>query len=184
MDQGLLPRRYAKATLELADEKGTAADVYSALTALNAAFAAEPGLQKALENPHVAPAQKEGLVETALGGKDTPGAETVRDLVRLMERNHRLALLQQTALAYVGLYRAERKIFSVEITSAAPLEPSELQRIQTLVKNHLPAGSTAEFAEAVDPELIGGFTVKVGNDLLDASVANDLKQLRLKLLSH
>ena len=87
-------------------------------------------------------------------------------------------------MAYVKLYREAQRIFKVAITSAAPLQPEELRRIKTLVERQLPEGATAEYVEAVAPELIGGFTVSIDNELLDASVANELKQLRLKLLSH
>ena len=52
------------------------------------------------------------------------------------------------------------------------------------VGKHLPDGASAEYTEAVDSALIGGFTVAIDNERLDASVANELKQLRLKLLSN
>ena len=179
MDQGLIPRRYAKALYLLAAEKGSDAEVYAAMHALVGAFAGESDLQKAIANPHVELADKEALVAAATGG-----SALVADTVKLLARNRRLDQLRQVALAYVGIYRDEHHIFRVDITSAAPLEAPEQQRIQNLVKKHLPANSTAEFSETVDPALIGGFTIAIDNELLDASVASNLKQLRLKLLSH
>lgn len=179
MDQGLIPRRYAKALYLLASEKGSDTEVYAAMQKLTAAFDSEPELQKAMANPHVDTADKESLVAAA-----TDGNALLADTVRLLAQNRRLDMLRQVALSYVSLYRSEHRIFKVDITSAAPLQQPELRRIQNLVKNHLPANSTAEFSEAVAPALIGGFTIAIDNKLLDASVASDLKQLRLKLLSH
>lgn len=183
MDQGLIPRRYAKALLMLATDHRTDAAVYEAMQRLDAAFAAESDLQRSLTNPAVTDADKLKLVLTA-SGAEGPVAAEIEGFVTLLLRNRRLASLRQCALAYVRLYREANRIYSVAVTSAAPLLPEELQRIKTLVERQLPDGATADFTEAVAPELIGGFTVSIDNELLDASVANELKQLRFKLLSH
>jgi F0F1-type ATP synthase delta subunit len=65
---------------------------------------------------------------------------------------------------------------------ASELPQEQLQGIVDIVRKLKP-GITLEVETAIDPELIGGFTVKVGDVLLDASVKNELKKLRLKLLS-
>lgn len=181
MDRGLIPSRYAKALYLLAAEKGRDKAVYGAMCRLNEAFASEAELQKTLANPYVGVADKLELVKAAAG---TEAGDMVADLVKLLEQNHRMEFLRDIALAYVAIYREEHHIYKVDITSAAPLQPAELKRIQTLVTNHLPQGATAEFSEKVNPDLIGGFSVSIDNELLDASVAADFKQLRLKLLSH
>ncbi|MDE7388267.1 MAG: F0F1 ATP synthase subunit delta, partial [Muribaculaceae bacterium] len=85
---------------------------------------------------------------------------------------------------YIALYRKANRIYRVTVTSAATLSDAESERIRQLVSGHLPADATAEFTFSVDPELIGGFTVAIDNERLDASVANELKQLRLKLITN
>lgn len=184
MDQGLIPRRYAKALYLLAAEKGKDADVYRAMNSLAEAFSAEPGMQKVMANPHVAAADKMALVASATAAGSDSAAPLVANMVKLLERNRRMEYLRDIALAYVAIYRSENHIYKVDITSAAPLQPAELKRIQTLVIKHLPGNATAEFNESINPDLIGGFSIAIDNELLDASVASDLKQLRLKLLSH
>lgn len=183
MDQGLIPRRYAKALLMLAAEHHSDADVYEAMQRLDAAFAAEPQLQRSLVNPAVSDADKLKVVLTASEAQGAAATE-IEGFVTLLCRNRRLSELHSCALAYVRLYRQSRQIFKVAIASAAALNPDELQRIKTLVERQLPSGASAEFSVSVNPDLIGGFTVSIDNELLDASVANELKQLRLKLLSH
>ena len=183
MDQGLIPRRYAKALLMFANEHGSAAAVYDAARRLCQAFKDEPSLQRTLSNPYVSVADKEKLVKEAAAPKGQ-AEKDLDDFIKLLEKNHRTDFLHHCALEYIALYRRENKIYSVTITSAAPMEPSELKRIHQIVEKHLPEGATAEFREELNPELIGGFTVAIDNDLLDASVATELKQLRLKLLSH
>lgn len=183
MNQGLIPRRYAKALYLLATEQGAAADVYAAMIHLAEAFSAEPALHKAMANPHVSAADKQQLVMSAAQAAGNAEA-LVADMVKLLEKNRRMEFVREMALAYVAIYRLEHKIYSVVITSAVPLQKAELERIHSLVNKHLPEGSTAEFSEETNPDLIGGFIVSIDNELLDASVSNELKQLRLKLLSH
>ena len=58
----------------------------------------------------------------------------------------------------------------------------EMKRLKALIESHV-GGATVEYETAVDPDLIGGFVVKIDSERLDASIKNELKQLRLKLLS-
>ncbi|MDE6033494.1 MAG: ATP synthase F1 subunit delta [Muribaculaceae bacterium] len=183
MDQGLIPRRYAKALLMLASEHQSAPAVYEAMIRLADSFAAEPQLRHTLSNPAISNDEKLSLVLAAAGAQGV-AAEELSGYVKLLCQNRRLDSLYQSALAFIALYRAQNHIFKVNVTSAAPLSAEEMGRIKSLVERQLPADSTADFSEAVNPDLIGGFTVSIDNELLDASVANELKQLRIKLLSH
>ena len=63
------------------------------------------------------------------------------------------------------------------------LPDGEMSRLKSLVEKHL-GDATVEFTKDVDPDLIGGFVVTVNSERLDASVSNEIKQLRLKLLSN
>lgn len=183
MDQGLIPRRYAKALYLVAKERGVETQVYDHMRALTAAFDSEPGLCRAIANPAVSDADKQRLIVTALNADDA-SAPLLRDFVKLITEHKRQDMTRLIARAYIYIYRQAKQIYGVTVTSAMALDGPELQRIHSLVNKHLPLGSTAEFSELIDPELIGGFTVSIDNELLDASVANELKQLRLKLLSH
>lgn len=181
MDQGLLPRRYAKALYKYAAEKNATADVYSGMQRISAAFSSMPGLQKALANPFVSDADKQKLAATAYGTQ-IPAAGLLADFISLLIRNHRIDILRETAIAYENLYRNENNIYSVHIESAAPLSDRDRDRITSLVERHL-HGATAEYSFTVEPDLIGGFVVNIENERLDASVRNELEQLRQHLVS-
>ncbi|MCM1162946.1 MAG: F0F1 ATP synthase subunit delta [Muribaculaceae bacterium] len=181
MNQGLIPARYAKALYEFALESGDDKKVFSLMQTLTASFAAEPSLQKVMANPFVNDSEKVKLLNTAAGD----GAEQCKPFERflgLLVENRRIDAVRDIALAYIGLYRHANNIRLVTVTSAAPLDPAEEQRLRALVQKHL-GDATMEYQTEVDPSLIGGFTVKIDNEKLDASVANELKQLRLSLLS-
>lgn len=180
MNDGLIPRRYAKALLKFAAERGQDKRVYELMQALCDSFAAQPALGKAVTNPFVGEADKTKLLMTAAGATDK---DTVfADFIKLLIANNRIGMMRPMAMAYLGMYRRANNIFLVEITSAAPLADKEMNRLKALIESHVD-GATVEYETAVDPELIGGFVVKIDSERLDASIKNELKQLRLKLLS-
>lgn len=90
-------------------------------------------------------------------------------------------IMRETALAYLAIYRREHNIYKVHITSAATLADSDRNRINAMVEKHL-QGGTAQYTYSTDPALIGGFTVTIDSQRLDASVRNELQQLRQRLI--
>ncbi|MCM1029676.1 MAG: F0F1 ATP synthase subunit delta [Pseudoflavonifractor sp.] len=180
MNEGLIPRRYAKALLAFAREKGADSRVYDIMRQLAASFDAQPELQAAVSNPFVKTADKVSLVNTAAGLADD--ADPVfDDFLSLLVQRERISFIRAIALAYIALYRHDNDIYDVKVTGAAPLDSSELSRLRTLVGRHLGPEAKMEFSSAVDPSLIGGFTISVGNERLDASVANEFKRLRQRM---
>lgn len=183
MDQGLIPRRYAKALLETAEEHGVSAALYGQMVALHSAFEAEPELGKAVANPFVGFDAKARLLETAAGVKaDDKDAATFTDFVKLLVSNRRIDLMREMTVAYIDLYRRAHDIVRVEVDSAAPLSSEARARLRAVIGRKMPAGGTIELVEKVDPTLIGGFVININNERLDASVKNELERLRLNLL--
>lgn len=180
MNEGLIPSRYAKALFEFAGENNADKRVYDMMHSLDGSFAAQPSLQQVMANPFVADADKVKLLTTAAGA-DAADKVYARFLQLLVD-NNRLAAMRDIALAYMKIYRREHKIYLVNVTSAAPFAPADEERLKKLIERHL-NGGTMEYNHSVDPDLIGGFVVNINNEKLDASIANELKQLRLKLLS-
>lgn len=181
MNDGLIPRRYAKALLKLASEKGVARETYEQMCALTNSFREYPELKEVVENPFQSVADKKALLLTAAGRTAVSDA-LFSDFLTLLVENNRLGMIDMIALAYAAIYREENNIHVVKVTTAAELPAESLARLRALVEQHL-GGADMEFSSAVDPSLIGGFTVAVDNERLDASVSNQLNELRLNLLS-
>ncbi|MDE7410707.1 MAG: F0F1 ATP synthase subunit delta [Paramuribaculum sp.] len=180
MNEGLLPRRYAKALYEFACEKDCSQRVYTLMKTLVKSFSEMPSLGVTLSNPYVSNSDKVTLLNTAAGATDTDSVFT--DFLKLLEHNNRLGFCRDIAQAYIDLYRVKNHIFEVHVTSAAPFSSQEEQRLKSMIESHL-HGGVMEYHHGINPDLIGGFTVSVGNERLDASVSNELNQLRLNLLS-
>lgn len=182
MDQGLIPRRYAKALYEVGEERSDNERLYGLMQRLSAAFAQTPGMSATVSNPFVSDKDKTSLLTKAVYGSDGATADpTYEDFLRLLEKNRRTSIARDIANAYVDLYRARHSIYRVHICSAAPLGEAEKKRLEGIISRHIGKG-TMEYVYTTDPSLIGGFTVTVNSERLDASVSNELKQLRLSLI--
>lgn len=143
-----------------------------------AAYAANPDMQIVMSNPFVSETEKRSLITTAAGGENA----ILDDFVKLMAKNNRIDIIRVVVLEYISLYRRENNIYHVEITSAATLKDADRVRLTAMVERTLEKGATAECSFDVDPSLIGGFVVNIDNRRLDASVSNELKELRLSLI--
>lgn len=182
MNQGLIPNRYAKALYKFACDKGESDRVYDLMKTLAASFMEQPRLQAVISNPYIAADDKTRLLMTAAHADEKKDTCYV-DLLHLLLHNRRIEFARDIALAYLDIYREANNIYLVKLTTAADLPEEEVKRLHDLVERHL-NGAAMEFSRTVDPELIGGFVIDINSERLDASVSNELKQLRLKLLSN
>lgn len=180
MNQGLIPNRYAKALYEYAAESGSDKRVFDLMQKLADAFVAEPDLAKAVSNPFVSRRDKIQLLATASGADADD--KVMERFMTLLADNSRLDMARDIALAYLKMYRTKHNIRLVTVTSAVPMAAADEDRLKEMIQRHL-GSAKMEYRHLIDANLIGGFVVSIDNEKLDASVANELKQLRLKLLS-
>ncbi len=153
MNDGLIPNRYAKALYKVANEKGDTAQVYAQMNLLNAAYEAQAGLKKAVNNPFLPLADKLQLLCTAAGAD---GNGSTARFMELVVKNNRVDFMRDIALAFMRLYRENNGIARVEIVTATELGDNEINAIIDVVKNQL-KGKTIELSKRVDPSLIGHF---------------------------
>lgn len=181
MDQGLIPRRYAKALFLAASEKGAEKQLYIEMGSLCAAFDRESDLTKTMANPFVSQADKSRLIISAA---QTTAAKSpmLADFLTLLGRNRRIDLIRAIALAYRDIYRKANHIYRVEVVAASAPSAENENRLKEFILKELNGGQM-EYSLRIDPDLIGGFVVNIDNERLDASIKNELKQLRFKLLS-
>ena len=117
MDQGLLPRRYAKALYKYAVERDVAAQMYTVMDTLTKAYDDNAPLQATIANPFVDNARKASILATAAEAKSQgKAAEAFDDFVNLLGRHRRMDIMRETALAYLAIYRREHNIYKVHIT--------------------------------------------------------------------
>ena len=179
MDNGLIPRRYAKALYKFASEKGESHKIYELAKKVIAAFQADPRLQKVLGNPFVSDEDKENLLNSAAGDLTD---DIFRQFIKLILSQKRVEYAYTMMLAYCDIFRNENKIHQVKITTASKLDAERMKKLEWLVTDAF-KDSILEFSEEVEPALIGGFVIDVDSVRMDASLSNELEQLRQTLLS-
>ena len=178
MDNGLIPRRYAKALYKYALEKGKTKEIYELSKRMISAFQSSQELQKVLSNPFVSNEDKEKLLITAAGEDN----KVFRQFIHLILYQKRVGFAYQMMLAYRDIYRQDNHISQARITTASKLDDARMKKLKKLVTSAF-KGSTIEFNESIDPSLIGGFIIDVDSVRMDASLSNELEQLRQTLLS-
>ena len=178
MNEGLSPRRYAKALYKYAQEHQCTQEVYADTQRLEEVFASHPALSKALSNPALSTTEKEQLLVTAAGNE---AGKAILRFINLVILNHRESLFRATMLAYQDIYRKENNIARVTIVTATAISDDIMERIKGLLKKEL--NKELEYIYETDPSLIGGFILRVESMQLDASIQNELNKLRIKLLN-
>lgn len=177
MNEGLISQRYAKALFRYAKGLGVDGLIYEKMHLFLENYLAYPDLQRALLNPVLSPKDKELLLSTAIGIE--PGEAYIRG-IRLLIRNHRESYMRTIALIYEDMYRKAHGIIRVEIITADKLSPVVIDKIKAMVTDR--TKREVEFTTTVNPDIIGGFILRVGSEQLDVSVRQELKQIRKSLL--
>jgi F-type H+-transporting ATPase subunit delta len=165
-------RRYAEAAFEIA-ERDDSMEAWVAALAVAEQRLVDPEVTRFLSNPSVAAASRVEVLERILGD-DVSGAQ--RNLLALMVRRGRFEQLPAVIREFQRLYRLREGILEATVISATTLGEAEIQALQTRLEAM--TGKRIELAQAVDPQLLGGVQVRVGDQLIDGSVAGRLERLR------
>ena len=172
-----IARPYAEAVFRLAKEQGKLAAWSDNLGTL-AAIAADAAVAAAIGNPNLNAAQKAELLTSLLGGTvDGDLANTIR----VLAANERLCVLPEIASFFEGLKAAEEGVKDAVIFSAFPLDDAQQQKLLSDLESRFK--SKLRPAIKLDPELIGGVRVEVGDQVLDASVRGKLAAMATALRS-
>jgi F-type H+-transporting ATPase subunit delta len=168
-------RPYAEAAFKAALETGRLGPTGEALDFL-AAAARDEQMRSVLSNPRVSAQQKKDLI-AAIGGERLD--DTVRNLVAMLIDAHREVLLGSIAEQFDELKREHDKVLRARITSAKPL--TDEQRAQIVGALEERYGKRIEAELDVDPELLGGARVQIGDQVIHASMRDALAQMAAAL---
>jgi F-type H+-transporting ATPase subunit delta len=167
--------RYAKALLEALESSGA---FDAALPALRQLADLPSDLQSALGNPVLPAGSREAALRTALGNPKTDSV--MSRFVSLLASRRRLGLVAQIAGETLALRETRAGVVHGTVESRTPLNPAS---ISTLERSLSSQGRRVELSVRTDDSIIGGFRVRLGDVLLDATANNQLNQARRALLS-
>ena len=170
-------RRYAEAAFEVALRDGTVERWRSELQAA-AAVVSDPRAIGALSNPAISIDLRSDAVRGLLDGV---ASQPVQNLVQLLLKRGRIEQLPRVAAEFRRLDDRRQGITNAIITSAAPLTQDEVRAITQRLEQQ--TGGRIAIDVRVDPSLLGGLVVRVGDRLIDGSVRGRLERLRTRLVS-
>jgi F-type H+-transporting ATPase subunit delta len=172
---GSAARRYAEALLALSPNERAVGELRTSLEKLAPVF--DRVTVAGLRDPSVPMKERIEALGSALAGEPP----TVRSLMVLLLETDRIALVPQIALAFGDLVDRREGIAKARITTAVPLKDAEQRELVSRLESESKRKLRATFA--VDPALIGGAKVQIGDHLIDSSVRAKLVALGRQLAS-
>lgn len=172
---GSVARRYAEAMFELAEAEGSVSAYQASLDRLREAFTTET--LRRFRDPSV-PIEQRMAGAKAIGASEP---QSIGSLLQLLVQRGNIALLPHIAAAFGSLVDRQQGIAIARITT--PIELDESQRDGFVKRLEQASGSSIRAEFTVDPELLGGARVQVGDHLIDGSVRAQLRSLRTQLAS-
>ena len=177
MAEESVARRYAQALLNQALASGSLDTISRDLAGVAETLAGSPLLAAYLNNPLVTRDRKKAMVSQLFTKESSPAA--LRFLTLLVEKR-RIEMFESVKTEFDRLVRAHRGIVVASAVSAVPLSAPQLSQLQASLQAR--TGKSIELTTAVDPSLMGGVLVRIGDTVLDGTVKGKLERLREQLL--
>jgi F-type H+-transporting ATPase subunit O len=169
-----LQARYANATYVAASKAGALDKVEQELIALQETASKNKQFADFLQNPLIGRDSKIKQVENMLKGKFSP---TTLNLMTTLAGNARLSELDKITSTYVELMKAKRGQVEAVIISSEPLSKQQTDAVASAMKSQVPAGKQVVLSTKVDPTILGGLQVQIGDQFLDLSVASKIDEI-------
>jgi ATP synthase F1 delta subunit len=167
-----LAQVYARSLFEVALEQGKLDELREQLAQFADALGEHRELAVFFFSPYFSTKEKQEALTRVLEGAE--GA--LLNFLSLLIENHRMPVIFRIREEYERLWDEENKTLPVEITSAIELDRETTESLGKTIGER--AGRKVTLAARVDPDILGGIVLRVGNSILDASIRNRLEQLR------
>jgi F-type H+-transporting ATPase subunit delta len=163
---------YARSLFEVAQEQGKLDEVREQLGEFADALNENQEMQVFFFSPYFATQEKKDGLHRAVDG-----AEPIfLNFLELLLENHRMPAIFRIRREYDRLWKERNKLLPVHVTSAVELDQQTVQNIGDRIAEQ--TGRRVELSSRVEPDILGGIVVQVGNQVLDASIRNRLETLR------
>lgn len=163
---------YARALFEAAQSRGVLDAVRDQLATFVDALHSNRSLMIFFFSPYFSAKEKREGLHRAVTDAD----ETFVNFLEVLLESHRMPVVFAIKDRYEQLWREQMKLLPVEVTSAVALDSELVESLGERIGEQ--TGRAVELSSRVDPEILGGIVMRVGNFVLDASIRNQLNQLR------
>jgi F-type H+-transporting ATPase subunit delta len=163
---------YSRALFEAAKDNDVLDRIHDELAEVDDAFSEDRDLRLFFFSPYFGSDEKKEGVAKVVSGAD----ERLVNFLELLAERHRMPLLHRIRRQFDTRWAEEHQLLPVTVTSAVDLDKSLVSDIGKRIEDQ--TGRKVELSSNVDPDVLGGLVVRVGNMVLDASVRNRLEQIR------
>ncbi|MGA9286605.1 MAG: ATP synthase F1 subunit delta [Solirubrobacteraceae bacterium] len=170
-----LAQVYARSLFEVALEQNKLDELREQLGQFADAMKQNRELELFFFSPYFSTNEKQEGLEKLLDGAD----EQLMNFLKLLIENHRMPVIYRLRREYERLWERENRLLSVVLTSAVELDEQTVKDLGERIGER--TGNTVALTTKVEPDIIGGIVVRVGNSILDASIRNRLEQLRTQV---
>ena len=170
MRDWVVARRYARAAYKLSHARDATEDVLAELDAFAALVRDNEELRRMLEHPGIPVDEKQAVIEKVVAG------ETARDFLRFLMERDRLALLPAVVAEFWREYRSDAGIVAVQIKSAVPVPEDLRGRLAAAIERM--TGNRVELEAVLDENVIGGVSLRIGDQIIDATLSTRLDEIR------
>jgi F-type H+-transporting ATPase subunit delta len=167
-----LAQVYARALFEVALEQGKLDELREQLSQFADALEENRELAVFFFSPYFSMKEKQEGLERILDGAD----EAFLNFLELLIEKHRMPVIFRARQQFERMWERENQLLPVDITSAIELDQQTTEGLGRTIGER--AGRKVRLAAHVDPDILGGIVLRVGNSILDASIRNRLEQLR------
>ncbi len=167
-----LAQVYARSLFEVAREHAKLDVLREQLAQFADALDANRQLAMFFFSPYFSSEEKQQALERAIEGAE----ETLLNFLKVLIENQRMPVIFRIRQEYQRLWDEENRTLPVEVTSAIALDQTTTESLARTIGER--AGRKVTLEARVDPDILGGIVVRVGNSILDASIRNRLEQLR------
>jgi F-type H+-transporting ATPase subunit delta len=167
-----IARVYSRSLFEVAKEQDKLDVIKEQLDAFTDAVEQNRELQIFLFSPYLSTEEKKQGLERAVVDADP----IFLNFLQVLIENHRMPVLFRARKHFEALWDEEHRLLPVDVTSAIELDPDEIEALGARIRQQ--TGQNVELTSTVDPDILGGIVLRVGNSILDASIRNRLQQLR------
>lgn len=171
MQNPRLAARYAKSIIDLAIEKNALEAVYADMQLLASISKSNPDFVSVLKSPVIPADTKLRVLDGVLKNKVSQLTEL---FYKLLVKKEREGALPAIAKAFIEQYKVHKEIHTVKLTTAVPLSEQLTNEILNKIRTTTQM-QKIELHTEVDADLIGGFVLQVGDQMVEGSVAYDLK---------
>lgn len=173
MKQTKVAIRYAKSLLDLAVENGKLDETQADMHLISSTISENRDLDVVLHSPIITSDQKERILTQLFSDKVS---DMSMKFVNIINSKGREGLLGQITSVFVIMAKEHKNIYEAEVTSAHPIDDATKSRLKEIVKEL--KGGEVELGEKIDSEVIGGFVLRIGDKMIDASVISKIRDLK------